>query len=50
MSVALTHDTGPGGPWAAVARFLSQYPGGRRAEALHLALQRAVRHAVGRVR
>ena len=39
MSATLTHDTGPGGPWAAVARFLSQYPGGRRAEALHLALQ-----------
>jgi hypothetical protein len=39
MSATLTHDTGPGGPWAAVARFLNQYPAGRRAEALHLALQ-----------
>jgi hypothetical protein len=35
----LTDDALPGGPWAAVARFLTQYPAGSRAEALHLALQ-----------
>jgi hypothetical protein len=35
----VTHDAVPGGPWAAVARFLTQYPTGSRADALHLALQ-----------
>jgi hypothetical protein len=39
MSTTLTNDPVPGGPWAAVARFLTQYPTGSRAEALHLALQ-----------
>jgi hypothetical protein len=39
MSATLTNDAMPGGPWAAVARFLAQYPTGSRAEALHLALQ-----------
>jgi hypothetical protein len=39
MSATLMNDAGPGGPWAAVARFIAQYPTGRRAEALHLALQ-----------
>jgi hypothetical protein len=39
MSMTLTNDAVPGGPWAAVARFIAQYPTGRRAEALHLALQ-----------
>ena len=34
-----TNDAISGGPWAAVARFLTQYPTGGRAEALHLALQ-----------
>ena len=37
MSDVLTN--APGGPWAAVARFLRQYPTESRAEALHLALQ-----------
>jgi hypothetical protein len=39
MSATLTNDHVPGGPWASVARFLTQYPTGSRAEALHLALQ-----------
>jgi hypothetical protein len=39
MSTTLTNDSVPGGPWAAVARFLTQYSTGSRAEALHLALQ-----------
>jgi hypothetical protein len=39
MSATLTHDPIPGGPWAAVARFLTQYSTESRAEALHLALQ-----------
>jgi hypothetical protein len=39
MSATLTNDPAPGGPWAAVARFLTQYPTESRAEALHLALQ-----------
>ncbi len=39
MSTTLTNDPVLGGPWAAVARFLTQYPTGNRAEALHLALQ-----------
>jgi hypothetical protein len=39
MSATLTHDPVPGGPRAAVARFLTQYPTRSRAEALHLALQ-----------
>lgn len=39
MSTTLTDDPVPGGPWAAVARFLTQYPTESRAEALHLALQ-----------
>jgi hypothetical protein len=39
MSATLINDAGPGGPGAAVARFIAQYPTGRRAEALHLALQ-----------
>jgi hypothetical protein len=39
MSTTLTNDPVPGGPWAAVARFLTQYPTESRAEALHLALQ-----------
>ena len=39
MSASLTNDPIPGGPWAPVARFLTQYPTGNRAEALHLALQ-----------
>jgi len=39
MSTTLTNDPVPGGPWAAVAQFIAQYPTGRRAEALHLALQ-----------
>jgi hypothetical protein len=38
MSATLTHDPVPGGPWAAVARFLTQYST-ETAEALHLALQ-----------
>jgi hypothetical protein len=39
MRATLTDDVVPGGPWAAVARFIAQYPTGHRAEALHLALQ-----------
>ncbi len=39
MSEVLTNTPAPGGPWAAVARFLAQYPTESRAEALHLALQ-----------
>jgi hypothetical protein len=39
MSLTLTDDAALGGPWAAVARFIAQYPTGSRAEALHLALQ-----------
>src|SRR5216683_7375493 len=39
MSVMVTDSPPPGDPWAAVARFIAQYPTGRRAEALHLALQ-----------
>ncbi len=39
MSTTLTNDPVPGSPWAAVARFVAQYPSGHRAEALHLALQ-----------
>jgi len=39
VSATLTNDAVPGGPWAAVARFIAQYPTGSRAEALHLALQ-----------
>ena len=39
MSTMLTESPAPGGPWAAVARFLAQYAPGNRAEALHLALQ-----------
>ncbi len=39
MSDVLTNTPAPGGPWAAVARFLAQYPTESRAEALHLALQ-----------
>ncbi len=39
MSATLINDAVPGGPWAVVARFLTQYPTGNRAEALHLALQ-----------
>src|SRR6267378_7960349 len=39
MSALLTDVPPPGGSWAAVARFLAQYPTGSRAEALHLALQ-----------
>jgi hypothetical protein len=35
----LTSNAVPGDPWTAVARFLTQYPTGSRAEALHLALQ-----------
>ncbi len=35
----LTDSPPGGGPWAAVARFLTQYPIDSRAEALHLALQ-----------
>jgi hypothetical protein len=35
----LRDDAVPGDPWAAVARFIAQYPTGHRAEALHLALQ-----------
>ncbi len=39
MNDGLTKSPPAGGSWAAVARFLTQYPAGRRAEALHLALQ-----------
>jgi hypothetical protein len=39
MSAMLTDSPPPGGPWSAVTRFMAQYPTGRRAEALHLALQ-----------
>src|SRR5216683_2272179 len=39
MSALLADSRPPGGPWAAVARFVAQYPTGRRAEALHLVLQ-----------
>jgi hypothetical protein len=39
MSPTLTDNAGPDSPWAAVTRFLTQYPTGRRAEAVHLALQ-----------
>ena len=39
MSALQTDSPPPGSPWAAVARFVAQYPTGRRAEALHLALQ-----------
>jgi len=39
MSGTMTYDAALGGAWAAVARFIAQYPTGRRAEALHLALQ-----------
>jgi hypothetical protein len=39
MSASLTDGAVSEGPWAAVARFLTQYPTESRAEALHLALQ-----------
>jgi hypothetical protein len=39
MSAMLPDSTAPSDPWAAVARFIAQYPTGRRADALHLALQ-----------
>jgi transposase-like protein len=39
VSAALIHEAVPEGPWAAVARFLTQYPRGSRGGALHLALQ-----------
>ncbi len=39
MSEVVTNTPAPGGPWAAVARFLKQYPTESRAQALHSALQ-----------
>ena len=39
MSTTLTNDAVPRDPWAAVTRFIAQYPTGHRAQALHLALQ-----------
>jgi len=39
MSVTLSNDVVPRGPWAALVRFIAQYPSGSRGEALHLALQ-----------